>query len=212
MRILLNGANTVLNEILPIYPQYTKYIGWINTPRSSYNFRVLQDTGLPIACDNGCFKEFHHQKYFNMLRLATESDTDLQWVTVPDVVADAHETNRLFQEWSPQINFPTAYVLQDGAEDTEIPFSEFACLFIGGSTEYKLSQTARDIAFVAKYLGKWLHMGRVNTDKRLRYAMKIGCDSVDGTGYVRFRQRELLPALHVIHTETANLQPKLFGG
>lgn len=211
MRLLLNGAkNTILNEILPMYPNYQKYIGWMNTPFSSYNFQGLIDTGLPIACDNGCFKEFNQKRFFSMLHRASEASTDLQWVSVPDVVADAKATLELFIKWHPKIQFPTAYVLQDGAEDTEIPYHLINCVFIGGTTEFKLSETARDLISEAKKIGKLVHMGRVNTDKRLRYAIKIGCDSVDGTGYVRFSRREILPALHVIHSEVANLQTTLF--
>ena len=211
MRILLNGAkDTVLQKILPMYPGYAKYIGWMNTPFSSYNFQGLKDTGLPIACDNGCFKAFHERKFFAMLTRAEKTPVSLEWVTVPDIVGDAKATHTLFLKWYPKIQFPTAYVLQDGAEDSDIPYDKINCVFVGGTTEFKLSETARDLVTEAKRFGKQIHMGRVNTDKRLRYAFNIGCNSVDGTGYVRFRQRELLPALHVIHSEVANLQPTLF--
>ena len=39
--------------------------------------------------------------------------------------------------------------------------------------------------------GKWVHMGRVNSTRRIRYAASIGCDSVDGTKWVRWRDRYL---------------------
>ena len=212
MRLLLNGAkDTVLNDILPLYPHYSEYVGWLNTPMSAYSFSGLNDTGLPIACDNGCFKAFNEKAYRSMLRKSSEADTSLEWVTVPDVVADARETHRLFMQWQPVLEaFPLAYVLQDGAEDVDLPFHLFRCLFVGGTTEYKLSQTAADIIKVAQEKQKRIHMGRVNSDRRLRYAMHIGVDSVDGTGYIRFRRRELLPALHVIHTHVRDLQPLLF--
>ncbi len=38
-----------------------------------------------------------------------------------------------------------------------------------------------ELAQEAKRLGKWLHMGRVNSLARIHYAESIGCDSVDGT-------------------------------
>ena len=34
-------------------------------------------------------------------------------------------------------------------------------------------------------------MGRVNTHQRVRYAKAVGCDSIDGTGFSRFRDRWL---------------------
>ena len=39
-------------------------------------------------------------------------------------------------------------------------------------------------------------MGRVNSLRRLAYAASIGCDSVDGTQWVRFRDKYLRQGLH----------------
>ena len=133
----------------------------------------------------------------SMMRRA--QGVNIEWLTVPDVLENAKKTLQLFYAWHEHILFPKAFVIQDGAEDIDIPFHLFKCLFIGGSTEFKLSHTSYDIVQSAKAKGKQIHMGRVNTDKRLRHAMTFGCDSVDGTGYVRFRKREILPALHFIH-------------
>ena len=46
----------------------------------------------------------------------------------------------------------------------------------------------------AKAHGKWVHMGRVNSLKRLQYAAAIGCDSADGT-YLTFGPAKNLPRL-----------------
>lgn len=40
---------------------------------------------------------------------------------------------------------------------------------------------ATHMALEAKRRGKHVHMGRVNSLRRLRFARDIGCDSVDGT-------------------------------
>jgi hypothetical protein len=48
-------------------------------------------------------------------------------------------------------------------------------------TEWKLGQVARELVAEAKRRRKHVHMGRVNTGKRFRYADAIGCDTVDGT-------------------------------
>jgi hypothetical protein len=37
----------------------------------------------------------------------------------------------------------------------------------------------------AKARGKWVHMGRVNSFKRMQYADAIGCDSADGAKMTR---------------------------
>ena len=47
--------------------------------------------------------------------------------------------------------------------------------------EWKLGTAARDLVAEARARRVWVHMGRVNSLKRLRYAAAIGCDSADGT-------------------------------
>ena len=61
------------------------------------------------------------------------------------------------------------------------PWDDFDALFIGGSTSWKLGPGAAAVAYDAKLRGKWVHMGRVNSLRRMRYAESIGCDSADGT-------------------------------
>jgi hypothetical protein len=83
------------------------------------------------------------------------------------------------------LGLPAALVAQDGLTSlTEVTF-DFDALFIGGSDEYKLGPDAAAVTAEAKAQGKWVHMGRVNSLKRLRYAASIGCDSADGT-FLRF--------------------------
>ncbi len=106
---------------------------------------------------------------------------------------------------------PAALVAQDGFEEMEIDWTAFDCLFLGGSTEWKLSRAAADVAREARAQGLWTHMGRVNSMRRLRYAYLIGIDSVDGT-YLAFGPRanggRLLRWLHALADEDAT--PRLF--
>jgi EAL domain-containing protein (putative c-di-GMP-specific phosphodiesterase class I) len=66
-----------------------------------------------------------------------------------------------------------------------LPWTQFDVLFVGGTTEWKLGLEARGLVAEAKRRGKHVHMGRVNSEKRLRYAAAIGCDSADGTCLTR---------------------------
>jgi hypothetical protein len=75
-----------------------------------------------------------------------------------------------------------------------VPWDEFDVLFLGGSTEWKLGEAAAALTAEAKSRGKHVHMGRVNSRKRYRYARSIGCDSVDGT-YLVFGPTVNLPKL-----------------
>lgn len=54
-------------------------------------------------------------------------------------------------------------------------------LFLGGTTEWKLGPDARAITADARERGVWVHMGRVNTLRRITQARDMGCSSVDGT-------------------------------
>jgi hypothetical protein len=84
---------------------------------------------------------------------------------------------------------PLAFVAQDGC--TRPPWEQLDVLFIGGTSEFKCGEQARRLVVEAKRQGKWVHMGRVNTDQRMRLAQSWGVDSVDGTSVSRFRDTHL---------------------
>lgn len=79
------------------------------------------------------------------------------------------------------LGFPVALVLQDGQQDVPIPWDEIDAVFVGGTDQFKLGRVAARLCQEAKARGKWVHVGRVNSLKRLRYSVSIGADSVDGT-------------------------------
>ena len=143
---------------------------------------------------------------------ADPCDLDSRWclfAAAPDVVGDAAATlrrSRRMLDWIRYAGFPVALVAQDGLEHLAVPWDDFDALFIGGSTSWKLGAAARGLAAEAKRRGKWVHMGRVNSLKRLRYADAIGCDSADGT-YLTYAPDSNLPRLlgwlREIHSQTA---------
>lgn len=77
--------------------------------------------------------------------------------------------------------YRAALVAQNGIEDTDIEWSTFDALFIGGSTDWKLSQVVIDLIGEAKARGLWVHVGRVNSRRRYHWSMSHGADSSDGT-------------------------------
>lgn len=74
------------------------------------------------------------------------------------------------------------------------------------AVSFDYGQTHRRELIAAKRIGKWVHMGRVNSGKRYRYAEAIGCDSVDGS-YLRFGPDTNLPKLL---SWVRSSQPSLF--
>lgn len=182
-------------------------IGLIDTPTQK---KQRPPVGVAWCADNGCFGKGYvgDEKWWAWLEAhATESAT-CAFATAPDVVGDAGATLARSLPWLPKIRalgYPAAFVAQDGLEDLSVPWDEFDVLFIGGSTEWKLGRHARALIREAKARGKWVHMGRVNSAQRYRYAEHIGCDSVDGT-YLTFGPDVNLPTL------LSWDRPSLFGG
>jgi hypothetical protein len=122
------------------------------------------------------------------------------FVTAPDVVGDYKETTSRFFQWRDRMvdcGQPIAFVGQDDQEKKPVPWALFDALFIGGSTAWKMGDGAAELCREAKAQGKYLHMGRVNTQQRIRYAQSLGCDSIDGTAFSMYRKTYLPHALRM---------------
>ena len=153
--------------------------------------------GTRVCADNGCYGKNYVGDEKWLAWLAAQDRHTVAFATAPDVVGDAAATLERSAPWLPRIRalgIPAALVAQDGLEDLVVPWDSFDVLFIGGSTEWKLGAAARSIVAEAKARGKGVHMGRVNSRKRLIYADTIGCDSADGT-YLVFGPDKNLPKL-----------------
>lgn len=103
-----------------------------------------------------------------------------------------------------------ALCAQNGAQVDDLPWGYFDCVFLAGipecvecgwipaldalgpdlvachaclgpMREWKEGPVAAAITAEANRRGVWVHMGRVNTLRRLTHAHSIGCDSADGT-------------------------------
>lgn len=141
--------------------------------------------GQVWAADNGRFaspQDYTDAKY--LAWLGSMPRESCLFATAPDVVGDATSTLALSGPMFAPIRaagYAVALVAQDGLESLTVPWDDFDALFIGGTTAWKLSEHAVQIVAEAKRRGKWVHMGRVNSYRRLRYAQSIGCDSADGT-------------------------------
>lgn len=182
-------------------------LGRLVTPRHYSSLLATIADGAPWAVDNDGFGGVDYAAYDRMLSAihrahVTNAGGDARaecwsnrclFVTVPDVVADARATAHQWVRWAPAVRrrgLPVAFVAQDGCERGLIPpVYEFDALFIGGSTEWKLGPAAAALIRAAKRAGKWVHVGRVNSYERMRYCAAVGADSVDGTKWVRWRDR-----------------------
>lgn len=121
-------------------------------------------------------------------------DENLLFVTVPDVPYDAKATAGRFADWAPLLShLPLALCIQDGAGDVGIPWGwpNLRALFLAGSTDYKLSTEMAEICWEGKVRGLHLHGGRINSRERIRRMLEMGVDSIDGTGFDRYRDKNL---------------------
>lgn len=183
-------------------------LGYIDTPAQGNK----RPEGVAWCADNGAFSDkFDERKWWKFLLANTHAAADCLFAVAPDVVGDAAATIERSTPWLLKIRalgYPAAFVAQDGQESLPVPWDDLDCLFVGGSTEWKLGPHARALVAEAKARGKWVHMGRVNSERRFEYARAIGCDSADGT-FLTFGPDVNLPKL--LAWTRNNHQPSLFG-
>lgn len=154
------------------------------------------------AADNGCFaagEHFELDAFYGWLKRLSEYAATCLFASAPDVVADAAATLQRSTPVLPalrKLGYRAALVAQDGIRPADVPWDAIDCLFIGGSTAWKLSAHVPPLVRAAKAEGKWVHMGRVNSYRRLRAAALIGCDSADGT-FLKFAPDVNVPRLRV---------------
>jgi len=130
------------------------------------------------------------------------------FAVVPDWVLDWRRTNERWARYHGivrNLGYRPAYVLQDGCQT--IPASAGA-VFVGGTTEWKLGPNAARLIRKAKADGLPVHMGRVNTRRRLRLAADLDCDSADGTCLAFAPDATLRQLLSWLNP----MQPSMFGG
>lgn len=170
-------------------------LGYIDTPKQGN----VRPAGVRWCADNGCFSDaFNEGAWWGWLIANAGDAASCSFAVAPDVVGDAVATLERSTPWLAKIRelgYPVAFVAQDGIENTVVPWDEFDALFIGGSTEFKLGDVAREAILEAKRRGKYVHVGRVNSRKRFMLFAELevdgvpAVDSVDGT-FLTFAPRQ----------------------
>lgn len=172
-------------------------LGMISTPAQGN----LIPHGSAWCADNGCFGNGYpgDDGYIAFLERNREHAARCLFAVAPDI-APAGPMPESLRRSLPMLSrirgagFRAALAAQNGAEHTGLPWDEFDALFIGGDTPWKLGAGARMVIADARSHGKHVHMGRVNSLERLRYADYAGCHSADGT-YLTFGPDVNLPHL-----------------
>lgn len=153
---------------------------------------VLRTEGFPYAIDNGAWSAHQNGKPFDHARFRRCVEmfgAGADFIVVPDIVAGGLESLDFSREWLGELEgiAPLIIPVQDGMEpcDARWVVDRGHGLFVGGSTEWKL-RTLPEWGAFKRSTRCYLHVGRVNTVKRIRMCLDAGADSIDGTSVARF--------------------------
>jgi hypothetical protein len=184
-------------------------VGQLLTPLTRYR---LREPKRPWAIDNGAYARFKKDAFWALIQREEHRKKKCLFVAVPDVVGSARRTLEVFDRVAPKLKgWKLALVAQDGQEDLPIPWEAIDAVFIGGTTDWKLSKAASGVVRAAKILGKWVHAGRVNTPQRFAHFADLGVDSIDGTGLSRYTHMRQAVKKHVAVAGKARRATGLLG-
>lgn len=222
MILLVSGATSTLRGLPLDAP-----VGHLITPHTQNRIDLIATSGRPWAADNGCGPkadgtpgQLDAPAFRAMLRdiasaLRLPGARRPLWVVAPDAVGDAAATAELWRAWRHELRLTRlrlAYVIQDGFDATPPGYARRrshggrkwggddpmpSCWFLGGSTAYKEGDGIA-VVRAMKRQGRRVHIGRVNSERRLRLFDALGqdddgypleIDSLDGTQFSMFPDR-----------------------
>lgn len=165
-----------------------------------HNWRILvsatgahRTEGFPYAIDNGAWTAFQQGRPFDealfyslLKRLGAGAD----WVVVPDIVEGGLKSLDFSLSWLPRVlqhSRRALVAVQDGMQTSDIEhlLGPSVGLFVGGSTDWKLA-TMNSWGAVSRRRSCWLHIGRVNSERRIALCAAAGAHSFDGTSATKW--------------------------
>jgi len=134
------------------------------------------------------------------------------FATVPDALGDHEGTLirwRKYRQTVADLRYPVAFVAQNGAMPNNVPWDEVDCLSIARDDWFQPAGSTFALARHARSLGKWVHVGRVNSLKRMRL-WRDDADSSDGTFLIYGPERNAPRVKHWV--DSLRSQPTLRAG
>lgn len=150
---------------------------------------VLRTEGFHYALDNGAWSAFTQKRAWDEDAFCDALDrfgSGADFVVVPDIVLGGLDSLKLSRTWIRACtdHAPRALIaVQNGIEPVHVGemLGPNVGLFVGGDTAWK-ERTMAEWAHLAYRCGSYCHVGRVNSQRRLRLVQMAGADSFDGSG------------------------------
>ncbi len=194
MMILCGQSNRIWHYWSGKYPGS---VGVLIGP--SYGKKVPIDKWMPFALDNDAFtawrdkKAWDYRAWVDMLQWVRLFRLKPMWAAVPDVVADREATLENWIKYASTIQrlgWPTAFCVQDGMTPDDVPH-DADVVFVGGSDSWKFPNLPMWTTHFPR-----VHCARVNSPEMIEACDRLGCESVDGTGWFREPSRpDKVPAI-----------------
>lgn len=153
----------------------------------------LPPPGWAYALDNGAWSAFTRKQPFDFDAFGSALERfggNADWTVLPDVVAGGLASLELSLAWKERVlqRSPRALIaVQDGMTPAHVEqhLEARVGLFVGGSTEWKWA-TLPQWAELGRRRHAWVHVGRVNSVRRIHACSDVGATSFDGTSPSRF--------------------------
>lgn len=154
----------------------------------SYGKKVPIDPWMPFVLDNDAFtcwrdnKPWNESAWLNMLHWVAMTGMEPRWAAVPDVVANREATKANWPRYAHHIKrrgWKAAFCVQDGMTERDVP-NDADVIFVGGSDGWKFPNLERWTSTFER-----VHCARVNAPEMILACQRLGCESVDGTGWFR---------------------------
>ena len=168
--------------------------GWrlLFTPDSqASHMRRAIEAGFSFCLDNGAWSAFQQEEPWDgdgFLKLLKGYGDRADFVVVPDIVEGGKGSLERSSAWLPAClrwcKGDALVPVQDGMAPWDVEpllhSDNRIGIFVGGSTEGKLASMPW-WGRLAKKHGRWLHVGRVNSVRRINACLSAGADSFDGS-------------------------------
>lgn len=177
----------------------------------------LQSHGQPFALDNGAWGAFQKGRRLDeaaFFRAVERVGASADFIVVPDIVCGGRESLDLsLRSLEKLADVPARKLIavQNGFvwSDVSDYLGPDVGIFLGGDTHWKLATLPLWGDLCAR-AGVYLHVGRVNTVKRLRLCAMAGADSFDGSGVSRFSSE--LPRIDFHRRQADLFSPRRLSG